>query len=156
MMGAASGKVRRMVRNRLVAALVLSMVMAGCLAPARGPETPREEWVQTELFFGLSKQDGTVISEPEWDAFAGEVAAAFPDGLTVMRGDGMYLETRDGKRETRREPSRIVILCYPKGEAEEASGKIATLCRTYMKRFDQMDVLRVDVEGRASVVMQER
>src|SRR6185503_16288331 len=43
-----------------------------------------EVWNRTELYFGSSKPDGSVVTEAEYQLFVNnEVTPRFPDGLTV-------------------------------------------------------------------------
>ena len=45
---------------------------------------------RTELFFGTAKPDG-VVTEEEFLAFVdAEITPRFPDGLTLLKGDGQF------------------------------------------------------------------
>ena len=47
-------------------------------------------FVRTELYFGTAKPDG-VVSEEQFKEFIDEyVTPRFPDGLTVLKGDGQF------------------------------------------------------------------
>src|SRR5687768_10726777 len=49
-----------------------------------------DELVRTELFFGLSRPGGR-ITERQFDRFVDdEVTPRFPDGLTLVSGDGQF------------------------------------------------------------------
>jgi hypothetical protein len=135
-------------RTRVLPVMVLAAALAaGCHAGGTGRpggDPAMERWTETQLFFGLSKRDGSVLTDAEWQSFANELTATFPDGLTILKADGLYVETRGGVREPRGEPSRVVLLCYPAGDPT-AGPRINTLCEIYMRRFDQLNVLRVDL-----------
>ena len=77
---------------RPLAAMMLVMMASACTPCAL--REPGEQWKETTLFFGLSRQDGSVLTTEEWDGFAKELTTAFPDGLTILQADGLYLETR--------------------------------------------------------------
>ena len=48
-------------------------------------------YVRTALFFGTAKSDGTAVTEQEFLGFVdGVIARRFPDGLTVLKGDGQF------------------------------------------------------------------
>src|SRR4051812_46014701 len=74
-------------------------LLAGCrpdLAPAvvtrSGVKNDESErWVRSDLYFGMRKRDGTIISEADWTDFLNtSVTPRFPDGLTVVQGQGRY------------------------------------------------------------------
>jgi Protein of unknown function (DUF3574) len=99
-------------------------------------------YVRTELFFGTAKADGTAVTEQEFLAFVDDVIARrFPDGLTVLKGDGQF-KGLDG--ETVKEQSFIVILLYPADGQRESSRRINVIRQLYMNLHDQESVLRVD------------
>ena len=75
-----------------------------------------EPFARTELFFGLSKSDGSTISEFHFRRFLREtVTPLFPDGLTVLSGLGQF---RDSSGQIIREGARLVILLYPLDAAD--------------------------------------
>src|SRR4030095_16811813 len=48
-------------------------------------------FVRTQLYFGTAKADGAAVTEGEFKAFVDEVITRrFPDGLTVVKGDGQF------------------------------------------------------------------
>ena len=139
----------------IVAAGLLLLVLNGCqqFAPhAQPPVFPRattavdypapEEWHQTELFFGLMRLDQSIITEREWRAFCdANILTRFPDGLTVIAAEGRYL---DATKHMHKEPSRLVILLYPKAGKSDADKKIREITAEYIAQFDQESVLRMD------------
>lgn len=99
-------------------------------------------FIRTELYFGRNKPDGTEVSQEEFDEFlSGFVTERFPDGLTVLKGRGQFLNS-DGEIE--RERSVVLILLYPVSARNEKSVKIEEIREEYKKRFLQQSVLRVD------------
>ena len=98
--------------------LILACAIAvGCSTQRQPTEVRRQEsvasvtgaeWIRTELFFGQSKPDGSLISTNDWNAFLEQnVLRRFPDGLTVLDGTGRYLGEQG---HMYREPSKIVVL----------------------------------------------
>ena len=76
-------------------------------------------FARTELYFGTAKSDGTVVTEEEFRAFIDEVITPrFPDGLTVLKGDGQF-RLDDGT--VIKEQSFVVILLYSSETQKESS-----------------------------------
>ncbi|HEV2665111.1 MAG TPA: DUF3574 domain-containing protein [Blastocatellia bacterium] len=99
-------------------------------------------FIRTELYFGRNKPDGAEVSRKDFDEFlSGFVTERFPDGLTVLKGRGQFLDS-DG--EVERERSVVLILLYPVSARNEKSVKIEEIREEYKKRFLQQSVLRVD------------
>ncbi len=144
--------------------LVLALLMAALMAPAAfaqdqvalgaAPQASAQEnagrqkrfqaspFIRTELYFGRNKSDGAEVSRKEFDEFlSGFVTKRFPDGLTVLKGKGQFL---DSEGEVERERSVVLILLYPVSARNEKSVKIEEIREEYKKRFLQQSVLRVD------------
>jgi hypothetical protein len=100
-----------------------------------------ETWNRTELYFGMSKPDGTTITEAEFKAFMDkEITSRFPDGLTLLSGYGQYLGENG---EIAKEPSKVLVLFYP-SDMTNADENIEAIRNEYEKLFQQESVLRVD------------
>ena len=99
-----------------------------------------ELWARTELYFGMSRADGPDVSEQEFRRFLARVVTPrFPDGLTVLSGDGQY---RGSSGVVVREPSKVLILFYPFTHARSRS--VDRIRERYKADFGQESVLRVD------------
>jgi hypothetical protein len=99
-------------------------------------------FIRTELYFGRNKPDGKEVSRKEFDEFlSGFVTERFPDGLTVLKGRGQFLNS---KGEVERERSIVLILLYPTSARNEKHIKIEEIRDEYKRRFMQQSVLRVD------------
>jgi hypothetical protein len=97
-------------------------------------------WQRTELYFGLSKPDGSLISDAEYQRFLDtEVTPRFADGFTVLNGNGQF---RGANGEIVRERSRAVLLFYAADEAKAAA--VEEIRAAYKKQFQQESVMRVD------------
>lgn len=98
-------------------------------------------FARSELFFGTAKPDG-VVTEEEFRAFIDEeVTPRFPDGLTLLKGDGQF-KGSDGVIV--KEQSFVLVLLYASDTYIESSRNIDRVRRLYKKRFQQESVLRVD------------
>ncbi len=106
-----------------------------------------ETWNRTELYFGMSKPDGTKVTSPEFREFLDrEVSSRFPDGLTLLTGYGQY---RSATGYLAKENSMVLILLYP-DDMESANENIEAIRSEYEKAFNQESVLRVDSLERVS------
>jgi len=159
--------------RRLVPFLLLAALAAGCACPTKtapvagsardgrdlaglapgGPSpyesflkaTPGEEWVRTELFFGMSRASEPLITEKEWGEFLdGTVTPLFPDGLTVLDGHGQW---RSPSGTFFNEPSKVLVIMHPPDPAINA--KLEQLRKTWKERFRQESVLRVTSPAKA-------
>lgn len=102
-----------------------------------------EVWVRTELFFGTDKP-GPDVTDHQFGRFVNDtVTPRFPDGLTVLDGNGQW---KDSSGRIVRERSKVVILLYPTGGAADSNRKIEEIRDAYEKRFQQESVLRADSE----------
>ncbi|HEX3501536.1 MAG TPA: DUF3574 domain-containing protein [Stellaceae bacterium] len=127
--------------------LASGLALAGCAAAPPPLCSPAETLagcaVATELFFGLSRPDGTIIGEAEWQSFLAEtVTPRFPAGFTILAAEGQWRQ--DDTATIVRESSRILLIVHRAGEDEAA---IAALIDAYKTRFRQQSVLRLDVKS---------
>jgi hypothetical protein len=110
----------------------------------RIPEAARSgavPFARTELFFGTARPDG-VVTEDEFRHFIDvEVTRRFPDGLTVLKGDGQF---RGNDNVIIKEESFVLILLYPYEDFDKSSQRIQRIRDLYKRQFDQESVLRVD------------
>jgi hypothetical protein len=104
-----------------------------------------KKMTQTELYFGLSKNDGSLILSKDWQAFADTVIAkTFSDGSTLLDAHGQWLSD-EGKLIS--EPSKVLVII---SKLDPAYSKQIDLVREkYKKYFQQKSVLRVDKRVRA-------
>jgi hypothetical protein len=118
--------------------------------PARSTAAVRaEKFYRTELYFGRSKPDGTLVSDEDWKLFlADTVTPRFPDGFTALRAIGQYRE-KSGRIIS--EPSEVLIFLYPGRTKKESRAKIEEIRAAYIKRFNQESVLRVDLPKTVNV-----
>jgi uncharacterized protein DUF3574 len=99
-------------------------------------------FIRAELYFGRNRPDGGEVSQKEFDDFLSKfITPRFPDGLTVIKGRGQFLNS-EGSVE--RERSVVLILLYPVAARREKHIKIEEIREEYVTRFKQQSVLRVD------------
>ena len=130
---------------RGVAAVLLAVAVVALAACGGGgdaePDCPEgaDAWTEYRLFFGLGTSDGGTIAEEDWREFlADTVTPRFPDGLTVLSGNGQW---RDSSGAILREGSKLLIIYAPPGE--EGRRAIDEISEAYERRFGQESVLRV-------------
>jgi hypothetical protein len=106
---------------------------------------PSQKMTRTELFFGLSKPDGSIITPADFQAFADTVITkTFTEGSTLIDARGQWLG-QNGKLVT--EPSKVLILLSKPNP--ERSKQIEIVREKYKKYFQQESVLRVDERVKA-------
>ena len=97
-------------------------------------------WARTELYFGLSRADGPDVTEDEFQHFLDTVVTPrFPDGLTLLTGDGQF---RGSSGIVVQERSKLLILFYPWSNARNRA--VEQIRAHYKRDFQQEAVLRVD------------
>lgn len=111
-----------------------AVVRAAC------PGSSAKPLARTELFFGLARPVGSMISADEFQQFVDrEVTPRFPEGLTLLGGDGQF---RNAGGATIREGSKVLILLYaPDGDHSRG---IEAIRAAYTTAFQQESVMRVD------------
>jgi Protein of unknown function (DUF3574) len=97
-------------------------------------------FARTELFFGLRKPNGTEVNNAEFQQFLDrEVTPRFPDGFTVISGQGQF---KDASGAILKERSKLLILLYP--ISATSSQPIEQIRKAYVTAFQQQSVLRAD------------
>jgi hypothetical protein len=98
--------------------------------------------IRTELYFGRNITDGGFVSDTDWETFLSDVVTPkFSAGLTVIDAAGQFREP-EGRIVC--EPSKILILIYPKKMRKTFDASIESVRTAYIKTFHQTSVLRVD------------
>jgi hypothetical protein len=125
----------------LIAVISLNLRPAHAAELDPGRPAASEIWSRTELYFGTSKPDGTVVTDPEFAQFIDRaVTPRFPDGLTLLTGYGQF---KNSAGTIIRERSQVLILFYPV-HTRDANKKIQEIRELYKAAFRQESVLRVD------------
>jgi hypothetical protein len=132
---------RTVTAGGLAVLIFLAGALAGTAVSAqRRPADPQCGWasaqVRTTLYFGLSKQKGSV-SELEWQMFLrDEVTSRFPDGLTTWEADGQW---RGSDGSIGHERSKVLLLVHP--DTPTAKSAVQSVIERYRKAFEQESVL---------------
>lgn len=106
------------------------------------------KFVKTELYFGLSHpQTKNIIPETDWQTFVDTcVSPRFPDGLTVLSGAGQWKNQNSNLID--KEPSRVLVLLYPRKDLKIKSEQIKIIQKNFCTRFEQQAVMRVDTRAK--------
>lgn len=106
--------------------------------------TSATRFQRTELYLGLTRIDGSVISDPQFQQFVDtEITPRFSAGFTVIAANGQF---KNDRGLIVRESSRVLVLLYPAG-APNAHARIEAIRAAYKRHFQQQSVLRVDDES---------
>lgn len=93
------------------------------------------------MFFGMASADGSGVSEQEWQTFLNTVVTPqFPDGLTVIDGNGQYL-SNDGTPVIER--SKIVMIVHDNSGLSRK--KLFDIAGEYRTRFNQEAVMVISL-----------
>jgi hypothetical protein len=125
----------------LVPAICCSPTFAQTDVAAPGPTCRQgsSAMARTELIFGSERKALPPVTDAEWQSFVDdEIAQRFPDGFTLLDGQGEWR----GSRGVVREKSHVLILWYP--SSPESQDKIEALRSIYEKQFGQDSVARID------------
>ena len=102
-----------------------------------------EVYSRTELFFGLSRDQGPDITEQEFQDFIDtDVTPLFPDGLTLLTGRGQWANAYGSITQ---EETKLLILFYRFSEAGNQA--VEEIRQSYVDLFQQESVLRVDEQA---------
>jgi hypothetical protein len=103
---------------------------------------------RTELFFGLRKPNGTEVNNAEFQRFLDrEVTPRFPDGFTVISGQGQFKNARGAILQER---SKLLILLHPIAATSDSpqerlrQRQIEQIRKAYVTAFQQQSVLRAE------------
>ncbi|HSU28761.1 MAG TPA: DUF3574 domain-containing protein [Chitinophagaceae bacterium] len=102
--------------------------------------------VETQLYFGQSKPDGSMITDNEWKGFKEiYISRVFKEGSTVVNASGNWFDPES--RKLIAEPTYVVIYFYKPSAL--ISKQIDSLRNAYKTMFKQQSVLRVDKKVKA-------
>ena len=101
------------------------------------------DFARTELYFGTARAENEPpVTDEEFLAFLdAEITPRFPDGLTLLKGDGQF---RGENGVIVKEDSFVLILLYDLEGFRDSSRRINRIRELYKDKFDQESVLRVD------------
>jgi hypothetical protein len=126
-----------MAKQKLFAAVFVIGVISLLFYSFKNDE---KQYMKTELYFGLSRNDSGVVTQDEWLAFEDTVIATlFPYGSTIFESNGKWMN-ESGVIISER--SKLVTLINEL--TPELSAKIDTLRERYKRYHHQTSVMRVD------------
>ena len=126
--------------------LIALLLTVGCQSQSLN----KNDWIETQLFFGLTRPGGSRISGVDWHDFVDHsITPRFPDGLTIFYGDGQF---RGDDGAIHEEPSAILILLHAPGD----DSKLNEIAEEYDRRFHQESVLRSDLPARTAFISATR
>lgn len=99
-----------------------------------------KQYVKTELYFGLSRNDSGIVTQDEWLAFEDTVITTlFPYGSTVFESNGKWMNENGFIISERSKMVTLINELTPK-----LSAQIDTLRERYKRYHHQSSVIRVD------------
>lgn len=121
---------------RHLSLLSLSLVLISCSASRTGL-LPNATVIRTELYFGMSRPDGGVVSDEQWGRFLDTaITPRFPEGLTVLDASGQYRMTSGVLVKER---TKLLVIVHPPA----ADSLLTQICRLYAAAFNQESVMKV-------------
>jgi hypothetical protein len=103
--------------------------------------------METALYFGQSKPDGSRIAEKDWESFKENyLSKTYKEGFSIVKIEGFWKDTVTDTLIT--EPTYKVIYYHKKSSL--LSRQIDNLRYEYQQLFQQQSVLRVDKKVKAS------
>ncbi|NOS85089.1 MAG: DUF3574 domain-containing protein [Ignavibacteria bacterium] len=103
-------------------------------------------WTQTELYFGMTKNTGGIVTQEEWNAFEDSVIVkVFSSGFTTLDSRGRWLNENN---DVIKENSRIVMAVNKM--TPELSASIDTIREKYKRYYAQSSVLRIEHKAEVS------
>jgi hypothetical protein len=126
-----------------------AFVLMACMPPAADPrprQAPATAWLD-RLYLGRSIDGRDAVTDEAWERFLHEaVAPRFPDGFTVLRGEGRWR----GGDTTEAERSFVLEVVHP-GDST-ANARMLEIAGEYRLRFRQQAVLRVRLPADTTLV----
>ncbi len=106
-----------------------------------------QRMTETNLYFGLSKPGGGMVTETEWNQFKENyISKTFKEGCSILKTTGQWFDPDRQIQIT--EPGYKVIYYHQKSRT--ISKQVDSLRYWYKTLFQQQSVLRVDRKVNAS------
>lgn len=106
-------------------------------APSICPLRSERPMIEAQLFFGRQIDNRGPVTMKEWSDFAATVIAkVFPEGFTMMDGEGAWLDP-ESKSEIR-EDTKIVLIVAK--QSRDLAAKLTKVIDAYKARFRQHSV----------------
>jgi hypothetical protein len=103
--------------------------------------------IETELYFGQTRPNGSMITETEWNDFKEtQISRFFKRGSTTTRATGTWYDPDTHKLIS--EPTYVVSYFHKKSPL--ISRQIDSVRNLYKSMFQQQSILRVDKKVKAT------
>lgn len=103
--------------------------------------------IETQLYFGQSRPDGSNITKEEWNHFKEtNLSGIFKEGSTIFSATGNWYDS--ARHELISEPTYVVVYIHKK--SSRVSKQIDSLKLLYKQMFQQQSILRTDKKIKAS------
>jgi hypothetical protein len=90
-----------------------------------------------ELFFGRAIKGRTPLSDAEWAEFTAQtITPSFPDGFTLIDGEGQWRNPRTG--HIARDPTKILLVAVK--PAPDLAQHLSAVIDAYKTKFHQQSV----------------
>jgi len=104
---------------------------------AQCPLPGQDRYASAELFFGRDIPGRGPLTDSEWDDFAARVITPqFPDGFTVLDGDGQWFDQASGRLV--HEKSKILLVAADPDS--DLKTRIGSVIAAYRAQFHQQSV----------------
>ena len=100
----------------LIAAAANAVLIVGLCLNSEAPACPEgaDHFVEYQLFMGRSNASGEIVDDAAWAEFLKDtVIPRFPDGLTVLNGQGHW---RGSQGIAYQERSKMLVVLAPPGD----------------------------------------
>jgi hypothetical protein len=115
-----------------------SATAAGCLGPGQ------QRMIVAELFFGRTIGGRAPLTDGEWAEFSAQtVTPNFPDGFTVLDGEGQWRNPRTGL--IAHEPTKILLVAAKPDP--DLGRRLSAVIDAYARQFHQQSVGVITAEG---------
>lgn len=127
----------------IIVLILWILFLPGCTAHVQikdaGILSYGDSFIKTELLFGLSKPDGSIVTESEWQDFVdNHITPRFKEGLTILNSSGQWmLQTGNVIKEK----SKIVMILHKNNQ--EIDQLLEKIRKEYKNLFQQESVLRI-------------
>jgi hypothetical protein len=119
-------------------AFAVAAVVGGCASLPQSCMSPSRMMASAEMVFGRNIGDRSGVSEIAFaDFVTREITPRFPDGLTVIDGNGQWRDSARGSNV--RERAKVVLLTFADDAQKRA--ELVAIADSYKRRFSQQSVL---------------
>jgi len=126
------------IHNKIFVLLSGIYCLAGCATMQR-----------TDLYFGRNIPGGGQVSDGQWAAFSDSIITPnFPQGYTETDAQGKWMDTE--KRKTIAENTKVITIIGKR--STKRNRQLNHITQTYIHRFHQQAVLRVDTRIRHRLI----